>query len=732
MKKFLFSLIAILLLAASGSSQEYTPWKWSHQKPQGNNLLWLQVFNANTWYMVGLNGTFMKTTNAGVNWYFHHKAGVNIGALGNTTSLNSAWFFNMNTGIAGGNVSGSQSIVRTTNGGVTWDTASGLISGPFWSDFHFPNSTTGFSAGSTSGRFAKTTDAGLTWTVAGTTIPTLPTATYNGIHATDANTIYIVSSVASGSNVRVSTDGGATWDPDTAGTTTLNDVSFMNANTGFVVGATGNVWRTTDAGETWVTKPTGNTSAYQRVVFRGSEVFVVGDAFNIYRSTNLGDNWTAMPFLAPVAQQPWTSTYYHLGFAGDTMVTVGASGLINRSTNNGANWTTFTSYVKAGALNDVHAISGTGSVWAVGAPGSTGSVFDQVMFSSNGGASWVFQPIPGSTATFNSISMLNALTGYIGGTTGRVRKTTNGGTTWDSVETNFTFIVNRIKFVNPSTGWVFGSTAGNVSKTTDGGATWEAQVSGLTTAINDADFVDANTGWLVSTLGNIRKTTNGGANWDAQVSNYGSTLNDIKMVDANTGYVVGLTGNMRKTTNGGTNWDTVLTPVSTTLGDVDFVNANNGVIVGLSGYSAKTTNGGSTWEVFNSGAGTLNAVDMVHPDTMFAAGLTGGVHRYAEGTVGTVIWSSEIPLIYTLHQNYPNPFNPSTTIKFALPKAGFVSLKVYDITGREVKELFNNQQLNAGTVTYDFDGTNLASGVYFYTLIVDNNKIDTKRMVLVK
>ena len=61
-----------------------------------------------------------------------------------------------------------------------------------------------------------------------------------------------------------------------------------------------------------------------------------------------------------------------------------------------------------------------------------------------------------------------------------------------------------------------------------------------------------------------------------------------------------------------------------------------------------------------------------------------------------------------------------------------MTLNIYDITGRLVQTLVNNAPLNPGTVTYKFNGSNLASGVYFYTLIVDNNKIDTKKMVLVK
>jgi photosystem II stability/assembly factor-like uncharacterized protein len=725
-------VILFLIFTSLSFSQDYTPWKWSHQSPQGNTLNWVKVWNAATWYMVGLNGTFMKTTNAGATWYFHHKAGVLVATgLGNTTALNGAWFFDMNTGVACGTVTGSQSVTRTTNAGLTWDTAQGLISGPSWNDIFFANNSTGFMAGTTSGRFAKSTNGGISWTIFAA-LPTLPSSTYNSVCATDPNTIYITSSVASGSNIRVSTDGGATWDPDTAGTGALNKIRFMNASTGVAVGATGNVWVTTNAGTTWVTKPTGNTSAYQDVVFKGSEVIVVGDAFNIYRSTNLGDNWTAQSFLAPVSDQPWTSTYNSLGFAGDTLVIVGGTGLMNRTTNNGANWTIFTQYKKAGTLNDIFVEHGRGRVWAVGAPGSSGSSFDQVMFSTNGGLNWSFQPIPGSTATFNSISMVNSNTGYIGGTTGRVRKTTNGGTSWDSVITGVTFTINNINFADANTGWIF-SSVGNASKTTNGGATWSVQTTNITTAINSSDFVNANTGFFVSTVGKVRKTINGGATWDSGlVSNYGSTVNDIVMIDANSGYFAGLTGNVRRTTNGGTSWDTVLTPVSTTLNGIDFVNMQTGFIAGTSGYTARTTNGGSTWTVFNTGGGTINALDVIHSDTAFVVGLTASVHKYAEGTVGGITWSSEIPLQYTLNQNYPNPFNPSTTIRFGLPKAGKVTLKIYDVTGREVAALFNSMELNAGTVTYEFDASRFASGVYFYTLIVNDNKIDTKKMVLVK
>jgi len=85
---------------------------------------------------------------------------------------------------------------------------------------------------------------------------------------------------------------------------------------------------------------------------------------------------------------------------------------------------------------------------------------------------------------------------------------------------------------------------------------------------------------------------------------------------------------------------------------------------------------------------------------------------------------------YSLAQNYPNPFNPTTKISFSLPKQGFVSLKVFDITGREVASLINEIKTQ-GVYSIDFNGAEFASGVYFYK-IEASGFIDTKRMILVK
>ncbi len=91
---------------------------------------------------------------------------------------------------------------------------------------------------------------------------------------------------------------------------------------------------------------------------------------------------------------------------------------------------------------------------------------------------------------------------------------------------------------------------------------------------------------------------------------------------------------------------------------------------------------------------------------------------------------TNVPSIYSLSQNYPNPFNPVTKINFALPKQGLVTLKVYDVIGREVRTLVNEMK-NAGSYSVDFNGSELSSGVYFYR-IQANDFTEVKRMMLIK
>lgn len=91
---------------------------------------------------------------------------------------------------------------------------------------------------------------------------------------------------------------------------------------------------------------------------------------------------------------------------------------------------------------------------------------------------------------------------------------------------------------------------------------------------------------------------------------------------------------------------------------------------------------------------------------------------------------NEIAEGYELSQNYPNPFNPTTNFEFKIPNPGFVKLSIYDINGKEISVLLN-QQMTAGTYNVTFDGSTLTSGTYFYKLETDKFS-ETKKMILVK
>ncbi len=111
--------------------------------------------------------------------------------------------------------------------------------------------------------------------------------------------------------------------------------------------------------------------------------------------------------------------------------------------------------------------------------------------------------------------------------------------------------------------------------------------------------------------------------------------------------------------------------------------------------------------------------------------LTGAIN-FVDGLLTDISPSNPntIPLTYSLSQNYPNPFNPTTKINFSIPKQGLVTLKIYDVLGKEVMTLVNETK-SIGNYEVEFSGINLASGAYFYR-IEAGEFTDIKRMILIK
>lgn len=99
--------------------------------------------------------------------------------------------------------------------------------------------------------------------------------------------------------------------------------------------------------------------------------------------------------------------------------------------------------------------------------------------------------------------------------------------------------------------------------------------------------------------------------------------------------------------------------------------------------------------------------------------------------IGIQPTSTEVPDKFVLLQNYPNPFNPATTIKYQVRTSSLIKLIVYDVLGREVSHIVNENQ-KPGTYSVSFDGSNLSSGVYYYRLTTNGEMVDTKKMMMIK
>ena len=96
--------------------------------------------------------------------------------------------------------------------------------------------------------------------------------------------------------------------------------------------------------------------------------------------------------------------------------------------------------------------------------------------------------------------------------------------------------------------------------------------------------------------------------------------------------------------------------------------------------------------------------------------------------------TGDIPKEFSLGNNYPNPFNPNTTIIFGIPNQANISLIIYNNIGEIVKTLIDNKTMSSGTYQYNFNATNISSGIYYYRLIAigEKNFIETKKMILLK
>jgi photosystem II stability/assembly factor-like uncharacterized protein len=631
---FTVDLIIFILMSTYGIfSQEYQNWKYTHPTPQANLLRDIQMINQNTWITTGDNGTFMKTTNGGVDWYFHHQCGVYSDAAQSIGQNYGLWFFDANNGYVTG-MTGY--IGRTTNGGNTFNqVGAGVIPTNEWGQgIWFANQDTGFvttrQSSWTNGRIVRTTNGGATWT----TVQTYSQG-ITAVWGTNSQTVY---AVAVDGTIFKTTNCGQTWNQSIGvAPQYMYDMSFLNATTGFVAGSEGGIARTTNTGATWIplSSPQIDWAYFQIKIISAAEIYLVGDPSSLYKSTDLGNSWQTINIL-PVSGPASTFIWYSMDKVGSTMVLGGDFGIVAKSTDNGLTWSSNNFLLNTNILFDVELAPGTNNLFAVGRQYSIGT--RQVFYSADYGTNWTTKDL-GIDMNASSICMVNSQIGYISGTNCQVLKTTDGGVNWFAVTqpTAGTNDIYTIDFVDENTGWVFinfsAVTGGSIFKTTNGGTSWTQQGSNITYSIYSADMVDANIGYLsVNSSGQpIYKTTNGGTNWFSVTTPLTGNIKCVKAVDAITVYIGASFGTVRmaKTTNGGTNWTPVTLPVSFDVSSIDFMDTDTGYVSGnTTTVVCRTTNGGSSWTFENLHLPTLVGVKVLPNDIAFTLGTFGSILRY--------------------------------------------------------------------------------------------------------
>lgn len=366
-----------------------------------------------------------------------------------------------------------------------------------------------------------------------------------------------------------------------------------------------------------------------------------------------------------------------------------------------------------------------------------------VLRTTNGGTNWVSvtgSPIP-NTLDLHCIFAIDSNTALVGGsnaTSAFIFRTSNAGASWQQVFTQAGGFINSIIMGTPQAGFMMGDPVGGrwtLFGTITAGLTWDSinfylPQNGSEAGWNNSMFYESNNGlWFGTNNTRIYKTSNL-LFWTPQTTTGQLNSYALWFRNANEGLMGGTA--LMYTSNGGTSWanTTDALPGTGNLAGITAV-ANLWIVVRQTTTIYVGISNGINWSTsYTAPAGNYRHITKQRNNqNIYAVRTNGGITKGVYLT-GIQPVSNEIPTSFNLKQNYPNPFNPVTNISFDVSKDDFVSLKVYDVLGREVKTLVN-ENLSAGKYNMTFDAAELTSGVYYYKLSAGDFS-ETKKMILSK
>ncbi|MEO8513270.1 MAG: T9SS type A sorting domain-containing protein [Ignavibacteria bacterium] len=651
---------------------------WTHitmtPEPQGFSRIRYSTQNPNIVHAATVDG-YYRSTNSGSTW---------------TKVLNSSFFYDMAI-----DPSNNNNVYLTYRGGM----------------FKSTNAGANFIAIGVVGSGFPTNDVAR---ISITVCQSSPQILYTGVERSSDNTML---------GAYKSTNSGLNWQNVTPDTNVLggqgnydNVIAASPVNANIVLFGGIRMWRTSDGGANWVRSLDEDIHADQHAIVwkNGNEVYVGNDGGLCY-STNAGLDWVSNTNIFPITQYVSCDvSKINSGLIYGGSRDNGLSG----TTNGGLTWTV----TKAGDGSGIAMDPFISNIIYATSGAYNGAFAWKKYKSTDYGATWTEMISPAFDSSQNSYTKVRT-DGNINPkvylhSEGFVYVSTNRGDSWSKLnplEFNAGSILNLSASRTQGVLYVCLNasppSSTNKLKVYDGGV-WYERSSGLPANVN------------------IRNVT-------------------VHQNNDNIAYAVvnGLGGagqKLFKTTNRGVNWINISGDIpNIPLSDVVTHPSNpNNLYLGSQVGGYRSTNGGTNWHRWNNGIPEATIItEMTYIDSLSSNGKfyilaatygRGMIVRDISGDdpIGIQPISGNIPTKFSLDQNYPNPFNPNTNIKFDIPKAGNVKLVVYDINGREVNRLIN-QNLPAGYYNADFNASNLASGVYFYSLEA-NDFTDVKKMILVK